>query len=315
MKRKITTSTDPVSGQPAPDAPMSSAKKKISKVMALSIIVVVIRNVFISLNYSSLSEAQPGSKSPLDPAKEVHEASLEAYTSCLEEALMNLPIGKGRVWAHHWDARNPQWNQDIRFAEMPELASSQNTSCSVWEVGAHKRADDTRTLLGKYPKCEYHAYEPIPVFFATLSKHWKSTLNVHTHNYGLAKEDGGFKVTDSIIKGQSTYIGDSKESEGGEGVTAVIKSFDYAVREAGAKPTLLHMNCEGCEWTLLPGAVESGFIQDIPVIQIGFHNYGNVGLGKRVIEYCEIRQQLNHTHDLVDGAVPFGWERWVLKIN
>jgi len=257
-------------------------------------------------------------------------SDLQAHASCLEETLLNLPIGKGPnhkrknlkdpnqllVWAHHFDARNPQWNMNIRFNEMPELATEDKEKypCSVWEVGAHEKAEDTRVLLEKFPKCEYHAYEPIPTYFATLSKHWESTSNVHTHDYGLAKEDGLFKVQAAILKGQSTYIGDSKG--GGENlVSAVIKSFDFAVKEAGGKPTLLHMNCEGCEWDLLPGAVESGFIEDIAVIQIAFHNYGDVGLGKRAIEYCKIRKQLSRTHDLVNGAVPFGWERWVLKKN
>ena len=260
------------------------------------------------------------------------------YNSCLEETLLNLPIGKGpydkrknlpdhqlMVWAHHWDARNKgKWNEKIRFEEMKELrnnskSKSDQTNCSVWEVGAHEKAADSRELMKTYPNCEYHAYEPIPAFFTVLSKNWEGTSNMHTHNYGLASEDGEFKVPSSVLDGQATYIGDGDSSESnndGDGfISAAIKSFDFAVKEAGSKPTLLHMNCEGCEWDLLPQALEeeNGFISDIPVIQIGFHNYGQVGLGKRVLEYCDIRKKLNRTHRLVDGAVPFAWERWVLK--
>ncbi len=86
------------------------------------------------------------------------------------------------------------------------------------------------------------------------------------------------------------------------------------MKEAGSKPTLLHMNCEGCEWDLLSQDLEreNSFVSDIPVIQIGFHNYGEVGLGKRALEYCDIRKKMSRTHRLV-GAVPFAWERWVLK--
>jgi FkbM family methyltransferase len=270
------------------------------------------------------------------------KSDLEVYSSCLEKTLMNLPIGLGPhhkrknlkdpnqvlVFAHHYDARNPQWNDFIRFTEMPELERAEqmhdqqkkqhsSSTCSVWEVGANTHANDSAELIKKYPKCDYHGYEPIPAFFETLSKNWKETPNFFPHKYGLAKEDGGFRVTESLMKSQATYIGDaSSVTEKGEddGTLAIIKSFDYAIKDAGGKkPTLLHMNCEGCEWDLLPGAIESGFINGIEVIQIGFHNYGSVGLGKRAIEYCEIQKKLSLTHELVDGAIPFAWERWVLK--
>lgn len=262
------------------------------------------------------------------------EPSRDDYASCLEEALRGLPVGPGPqhkrkrmnllksdqllVWAHHFDARNDdKWNPDIRFERMPELDGAADRPCSVWEVGAHTQAEDTRVLRETYSKCEYHAYEPIPSYYAQLSKHWQSSSNVHTHNYGLGREDGEFLVPQALLKGQSTYIGDAKRDqkavEAKDAVSAAIKSFEHAVQDAGGiKPTLLHMNCEGCEWKLLPGAMESGFVKDVPIIQIGFHNYGQ-SLGGRAIEYCKIRMRLRETHDLVDGAVPFAWERWVLK--
>lgn len=313
---------------------------------------------------------------PLGTCKD--EESSIIYQSCLEETLLSLPVGKGaknnarkhspdsdspdhqlRVWAHHYDAGNrDKWNAEQMFKlEIQELKQNSSGRCHVWEVGAHIEAMESRMLMKAYPDCEYHAYEPIPDFFAVLSKNWKGTANMHTHNYGLASEDGEIRVPSSILKGQATYIGDGDDSvidcgahyastcadcHQGHGetwcngqctwkegqcteaeaeatnftrrmITANIKSFDFAVKEAGSKPTLLHMNCEGCEWDLLPQALESGFISDIRVIQVGFHNYGQVGLGKRVLEYCDIRQKMSQTHRLVDGAVPFAWERWVLK--
>ena len=314
------------------------------------------------------------------------------YTTCLEQVLLNLPIGLGPrhkrkkifskeaaasnyllIWAHHFDARNPQWNMDIRFHEMPALSApagngNNNDYCSVWEVGAHRKAEDTAILLKTYPHCQYHAYEPIPMYYVDLEKLWKDVPNVHTHNYGLGKEESTFQVSAASLNEQSTYIGDS--STGGSShlancgghtakdcgscpwdgeiwmagswcngdcvwmneeciekdstsktddksknmISVKIQSFNDAVRDAGGKvPTLFHVNCEGCEWDLLPSAVESGFLKKVPIIQIGFHNYGSVGLGQRGIEYCHIRRLLSQTHNLVPNAVPFGWERWLLK--
>lgn len=301
----------------------SLRKKNGPKITILQKLAVVALNIiafvaFITWRDDDFITFESIADSVVAPTMKDNEAIL--YTSCLEETLQSLPIGKGPrhkrknlpddqllVWAHHFDARSGKWNMDIRFEEMEELT---HQPCSVWEVGAHTKAEDSSVLLKKYPNCEYHAYEPIPNYFASLAKHWEDTSNMYTHNYGLAHEDGEFKVSSSLLKGQSTYIGDSK-NEGD--VLATIKSFEFAVKEAGSKPTLLHMNCEGCEWDLLSQGIEDGFISDIPVVQIGFHNYGQVGLGKRAIEYCEIRKKLSRTHRLVDGAVPFAWERWVLK--
>lgn len=127
------------------------------------------------------------------------------------------------------------------------------------------------------------------------------------------------------------YIGDSSQPDsaahhhnarhggGGDGggttsVTAHIKSFATAVTDAGGQiPTLLHINCEGCEWDMLPAAKQAGFLDDIEVIQFGTHNYGTVGLGNRVWQLCEIRQLLSETHDMAPGGVAFGWERWIKR--
>lgn len=249
-----------------------------------------------------------------------HDDTDASYTSCLKETLRNLPISKdGQVRAHHWDAGNEQWNENIRFDPMPRL---QQEPCSVWEVGAHTRAQDTQRLRSMYPLCEYHAYEPISDFFKELTDNWRQdgagNANVHLHNYALAKENGTIYFPKSSLAGQSTYIGDgSKLPDSTNDVdsdSASVRSFHFAVQDAGGnKPTLLHMNCEGCEWDLLRDALDTSFIDNVPLIQIGFHNYGHVGLGERVIEYCDIQMKLARTHNLVHGAVPFAWERWELK--
>jgi len=60
----------------------------------------------------------------------------------------------------------------------------------------------------------------------------------------------------------------------------------------------------------VPDLIETGLVSKIEVIQIGVHNYGSVGLGKRAIELCDMHASLSKTHQLLDW-VPFGWERWV----
>lgn len=68
----------------------------------------------------------------------------------------------------------------------------------------------------------------------------------------------------------------------------------------------------GCEWTLVPDLVHTGFVAHVAVVQIGFHNYGGGGVGARGVQLCAIRDMLSQTHDMVQGT-PFAWERWVLR--
>ena len=260
-------------------------------------------------------------------------------------------------------------NGDEYDLEQQQEQQQQNTVCSIWEVGACTKASDSREFMKHYPHCEYHAYEPIPSFFQQLSNHWDSyqrlfddkndntntnkNINknnkprIYLHNYGIGKENRTFFVQDDSLKHQSTYIGDSlsmttttmtnntttpdSSTSSSQYHVAQIYSFDYAIQDSNSiPPTLLHLNCEGCEWEFIKDAIHDGFInhEQPQIIQIGYHNYGGddkeeeeeeggmirygSGLGNRVLEYCEIRSLLELTHDLV-FTVPFGWERWVLK--
>ena len=74
------------------------------------------------------------------------------------------------------------------------------------------------------------------------------------------------------------------------------------------------MNCEGCEWEFLVDAKQHGFLDKVPVIQVGWHNYGDVGLGARAWQLCEIRHMLSQTHVLTSGLA-FGWDRWERKVK
>ena len=137
-----------------------------------------------------------------------------------------------------------------------------------------------------------------------------------THNYGLGATSKTLSIPKSSLQEQSTYLEGNK---GGSSNTAndsfdiQIKSFDEAlVNTGGTHPTVLHMNCEGCEWDMLPELVHTGFITKVDILQVGTHNYGK-SLGERALELCQIRRLLSQTHDLEEGEVAFGWERWIKR--
>ena len=192
-----------------------------------------------------------------------HTPQDDVYTTCLEDVLQNLPLGPGRhmlrkkmhvpdgliaTFAHHYDAGNRnKWNHKRTFDVIDIIKD--NSLCSIWEIGAHEAADQSRQFLSIYPHCTYHAYEPIPIFHEKLQKNWADETRMVTHNYGLGKDESTFTVPLEGLKGQSTFLADFKNNGGDatDQITAVVKSFDFAIEEAGGKPSLIHMNCEGCE--------------------------------------------------------------------
>jgi FkbM family methyltransferase len=177
---------------------------------------------------------------------------------------------------------------------------------------AHERASDSRELMKMYGECRYHAFEPIPKFASVLKRNWNGESRMTIHSYGIGKSDTTFSVSDAVLKGQATFItndGNDNNTTGGGANVAEIKSFDRVLGQIGSIPTLLHMNCEGCEWEFLVDAKEHGFLDAVPVIQVGWHNYGEVGLGARVWQLCELRQMLSETHTMTNGLA-FGWDRW-----
>jgi len=205
----------------------------------------ILLQINLSGHYGELLLNLPDLPTPNSTKQEVFD-----QTQCLKDVLQHLPIGHGRgkfrvqekqAFPHHYDAGNDKlWNADMRFKPLPQLQTSD--PCSIWEVGAHKRADDSRRLLRDYPHCQFHAYEPVPNFFGELEYRWKGEDRMRLHPYGLAAKPSVFRLDPEDLKGQSTYIGET----GGGSIQAQIQSLDVAIREAGnVPPTLLHMNCEG----------------------------------------------------------------------
>ncbi len=156
-----------------------------------------------------------------DPQTVVSKPAIAAndsqMLSCLRTVLLQqqLPIGVGwgrrgkrqkmllGVFAHHWDASNvDRWNDKIRMDPIPQLKNA--SSCSVWEVGANIQAADTEQFLQQYPTCSYHAYEPVPEYFAQLDQYWAHESRVTPHKYGLGPEEFTFQVSPGALHGQAT---------------------------------------------------------------------------------------------------------------
>ncbi len=79
------------------------------------------------------------------------------------------------------------------------------------------------------------------------------------------------------------------KGKGGD-IEIQIKTFEHALAQSDGIPALLPINCEGCEFDFLPGAKKDGLLDKVSVIQIGWHSYGDIGLGARAWQLCGARR-------------------------
>ena len=224
------------------------------------------------------------------------------------KARQGLDMSLSVAFVHQWDAgRDDVWNEELRFLPTEEIKLP---NCSIWEVGANIHAADSRRFMDLFPGCYFHAYEPVPTFATQLEAYWRKHPGSHQlniHHYGLGAKTYSFTMREEDVMGESTFIDEATSGS----VRIQIKNFAQAVQEARGVPSLISLNCEGCEWVLINEGLDAGFFQQVPIIQIGWHNYGQE-IGKRVVQLCELRARLSLSHDLVSG-VAFGWERWKKK--
>ena len=114
------------------------------------------------------------------------------------------------------------------------------------------------------------------------------------------------------IDGQSTFVMSASEVESDEMISLHIKEAASEVRRLKKEKmpehiSLLHMNCEGCEWELLESIIKNDEHLSISVIQFGSHFSPKVK--DIAARYCKVREQLSKTHRMVYGQ-SWAWERW-----
>jgi len=273
-------------------------KKKIGFIILFGLVIIIYLYSYLHTSSSEQNHC---------PNNHKNENFME---ECLIDVLSNLPYNpkEDKYSAHHSTARTGKWNEEIRFNP---LKIDNSKKCVILDVGGNTNSDDTWIFLSKYPECEYYVYEPIPSYVKNLEKVFKNNENVHVKGVGWGYKDEEVYISSKSLQGGATFIMDSKGGKGN--ILIKMKTPSSILEEIPFDDIdLLHLNCEGGEWEALLFMGENDLFKKFKTIQMSFHNYGNVGVGIRSLQLCEIRKYLGNTHTMVEG-IPYGWERYERK--
>jgi FkbM family methyltransferase len=172
----------------------------------------------------------------------------------------------------------------------------------VFDLGGYL-GDFTAEIAGRYD-CYVFLFEPSPQFFDQCVQRFKSNPKIKCFNYGLADEEGTFRL--------SKEDNASSISKAGGGVTCeeiVVKNISRVIANLDVREiNLMKINIEGAEFAVLSDLISSGLISKIENIQVQFHEFFQNSWKLR----DQIRLELGKTHQ-ESWNYPFVWESWARK--
>ncbi|UJR38191.1 hypothetical protein I4U23_030864 [Adineta vaga] len=189
-----------------------------------------------------------------------------------------------------------------------------NSSSLIIEVGGN-RAHDTVKFI------EFHdpwimSYEPLRFMAKNLSDMFKSNRKVEIFPYGLSNRARNLSIEpiDHGNAGTSTF---RKLSSLNSSKIVQIELLDiveviHRIRQTRTKNGMIDMisiNCEGCEFEIIPALILNNLTQYFRVIQFASHI--SLVLDGSCI-YCQIQQAFERTHKILYHYTKL-WEGWVLK--
>jgi hypothetical protein len=224
------------------------------------------------------------------------------------------------------------WNENDRFRKFNFTGIK---TCSIIYCGANTVGTDGLRFAREYPFCHIWFLEPVPDFYEQFvhSSGWKRLMVsnasrlYHAYAYGLSSRSAFIDMAEnSVTEGQSfSLIREQKLVSLHERHKLIIirdiseiifelkilKQLDIHLNTVDGELTLLHMNCEGCEYEVLERLIDTRFIKYIHYLQFGTHR--PISIQSTIAErYCALQKKLSKTHKR-DFGIPWGWERWTLR--
>ncbi|CAF1142408.1 unnamed protein product [Rotaria sordida] len=204
------------------------------------------------------------------------------------------------------------WSVDkIRHTAFKNLL---NSSSLIIEIGGNTGLD-TSQFITLY-NSSIISFEPLVTMSEALKEKFKTNPKIEIQPYGLGNRARNLSIElfDSNNMGTSIF---RKLSSKNSSKIQQIQLLDIVqvienIRKTKTKYGIIDMisiNCEGCEFEILPALILNNLTQYFRIIQFASH----MGfLAESPCIYCQIEQALERTHQIIYHYTML-WEAWVLK--
>ncbi|CAF0984677.1 unnamed protein product [Adineta ricciae] len=189
-----------------------------------------------------------------------------------------------------------------------------NSSSLIIEVGGNRGHDTVEFIKLHNPWIM--SYEPLPFMAKNLSNMFKSNPKVQIFPYGLGNHARNVSIEPNDYGNAGTSLYRPLSSKNSSNIVQVeileIVEVIENIRRTKSKNGMIDMisiNCEGCEFEIIPALIINNLTQFFRVIQFGSH-IGLVPSGLCI--YCQIEEGLERTHTTLFHYNKV-WEGWVLK--
>ncbi|CAM4864922.1 unnamed protein product [Rotaria socialis] len=245
---------------------------------------------FLKSNNDFLTLTTSASDSTISAVHEIFSCN-----SCKNLSYIDVPKYKNCLK----QSRNDQfWTfHGLRHTSFKNLL---NSSSLIIEVGGNTGLDTSQFITLYNPSII--SFEPIVEMSKGLVEKFKTNPKIEIQPYGLGSQarNVSIELFDTDNAGTSIFRKLSLKNSANIqtiqllNVVQVIENIRNTRTQNGIID-MISINCEGCEFEILPALIHSNMIKYFRIIQFGSHM--NFLSGSSCI-YCQIEQSLEQTHEI-----------------
>jgi FkbM family methyltransferase len=212
----------------------------------------------------------------------------------------------------NWGADGSFWSvEGLRHTAHKHLL---NSSSLVVEVGGNRGHDTVKFI--EFHNLSIISYEPLVQMWKSLTEQFKSNPKIQIHPYGLGNHARSLLIEPNDYGNAGTSIFRPLSSPNSSLIQRIqllnIVEVIQNIRKTRTKTGIIDMisiNCEGCEFEIIPALILNNLTQYFRIIQFATH-LSLVSQSSCI--YCQIEQALQRTHQILYHYTKL-WEGWVLK--
>ncbi len=186
----------------------------------------------------------------------------------------------------------------------PVLKANLGPDSLVWDVGGFN-GEWAAGVVQRYD-CHVWIFEPNPKMVAFLNQRFEGYEKVRIFPVALGDADGNVRLQ---MQGAGSAV--VKDDHSAQGTQVEVQQQDASkLFEASGRPdiTLLKVNIEGGEYSLLPHLLQAGIINQCEIVRIQFHEWipGAYRNRRRIVKALEQSHR-------IEWSYRFVWESWVRR--